>query len=577
MAETQWDAVQLLGGFYENKASNTPVDGASSLTACMPIGTIKYPKVAKRRGKMDNDLPQLLSFQAAKACTSMISGQLTNLIPVFFINSSTIDGGITDIMLVSSRKKIGFNTCVDGKIIMYSSLFKNVASTSLYHVPLLMLMCAYLNPKAYSDVMDAVDSLLDSIQLSNGWNPTNPNQMTSLVLLSDELMYAYMFGPNNLPSNSTNKFKHSITMVGTEPPSTIQIATPDIPPNAFKVYSEFVKVRKDREKAEVSSKKISKAKFKKRVIVDTEFVGKLPNKLAETIMLGLHSLLTGPTETGKTLCVESVCAKLGAPLTTIRGTEGLKDRDLLGALKLIDGESVFIKGPLPIAMELGRKQYELQLEENKKVKGKKSKKEPIRVPPSVLYIDEINRLDTRHQNLILVSANVTYASKCYTVYIPELAEEITCPDGYFAMVAARNFGSNYAGTNDMDIACVRRFHRKFDVRYLDRPEETALLIDTTGIEPYLAEILARTAVDIRSQSSELEAPLGTGSLIEWSKHIKYMEECGKTVDVKLLLETAKDCWMELVTGRNTWGEIDQYKLEIVENNIRRSYSEVVKR
>lgn len=63
--------------------------------------------------------------------------------------------------------------------------------------------------------------------------------------------------------------------------------------------------------------------------------------------------ITGLSGNGKTVMTEQACAKLGREYIRINITEETDDDDLLGGFRLIDGETVFAKGPVIKAMETG--------------------------------------------------------------------------------------------------------------------------------------------------------------------------------------------------------------------------------
>ena len=317
--------------------------------------------------------------------------------------------------------------------------------------------------------------------------------------------------------------------------------------------------------------------------IDTTFVGDLPDKLADCIRRGKHVLLTGPTATGKTLCVEEVCIKLGAPLTVIRGSEGLEDRDMIGATVVttevsstgqIAPKTTFTYGPLPEAMILGRKQYELHTQELENARSEN--REPEFVPPSVLLVDEINRLQLRFQNFLVSALNVRKATSDYYLRIPDNNEEITCPERFLVVVAARNAGGAFTGTNPMDIALERRFYKKIDVDYLAGDPETALVIERTGLEKDLARILVKVASDTRYQLSQLKAPLDTDTLLKWAEELAYVKGANTHVTDQVLLDVARDTVFDIVLDRSERGGFDPAGEAILTDNISENWRDVFK-
>ena len=68
---------------------------------------------------------------------------------------------------------------------------------------------------------------------------------------------------------------------------------------------------------------------------------------------GLPVMLKGPTGCGKTRFVEYMAWRLGRPLVTVACHEDLFASDLLGRYLLVNGETVWMDGPLTRAVRLG--------------------------------------------------------------------------------------------------------------------------------------------------------------------------------------------------------------------------------
>lgn len=310
------------------------------------------------------------------------------------------------------------------------------------------------------------------------------------------------------------------------------------------------------------------------------FVGDLPDKLMDCIKRGKHVLLTGPTATGKTLCVEQVCQQLGAPLTVIRGSEGLEDRDLIGATVLetaSDGGGIatktrFTYGPLPEAMMLAKKQYERYLQEIDS--ARREGRDPVRIPPAVLLIDEINRLQLRFQNFLVSAMNVRGATMDYHLRIPDTNEEITCPDGFLVILAARNVGGAFAGTNLMDLALERRFYKKIQVHYLPPEHEMALAQSRTGLDPKLTQVLVKVAADTRFQLAQLKAPIDTDTLLKWAEELAWLKLNGADITNQLVLETAKDVVFDICLERSERGGFDPAGEAVLTDNISENWRDV---
>lgn len=65
------------------------------------------------------------------------------------------------------------------------------------------------------------------------------------------------------------------------------------------------------------------------------------------------TFITGLSGNGKTMMVEQVCAKIGREYVRVQITPETDEDDLIGGFRLINGETVFFKGPVIKAMESG--------------------------------------------------------------------------------------------------------------------------------------------------------------------------------------------------------------------------------
>jgi len=63
--------------------------------------------------------------------------------------------------------------------------------------------------------------------------------------------------------------------------------------------------------------------------------------------------ITGLSGNGKTMMVEQACAKAGREFVRVQVTPETDEDDLIGGFRLVDGETVFFKGPVVHAMEKG--------------------------------------------------------------------------------------------------------------------------------------------------------------------------------------------------------------------------------
>jgi MoxR-like ATPase len=65
------------------------------------------------------------------------------------------------------------------------------------------------------------------------------------------------------------------------------------------------------------------------------------------------TFITGLSGNGKTLMVEQVCANLGREIVRLQVTPETSEDDLIGGFRLVNGDTVFFKGPVLKAMESG--------------------------------------------------------------------------------------------------------------------------------------------------------------------------------------------------------------------------------
>jgi hypothetical protein len=63
--------------------------------------------------------------------------------------------------------------------------------------------------------------------------------------------------------------------------------------------------------------------------------------------------VTGLSGNGKTFMIEQACARANRPLIRVNLTVETDEDDLIGGFRLVDGETVFFKGPVIRAMEQG--------------------------------------------------------------------------------------------------------------------------------------------------------------------------------------------------------------------------------
>ena len=137
--------------------------------------------------------------------------------------------------------------------------------------------------------------------------------------------------------------------------------------------------------------------------------------------------VSGVSGNGKTLMIEQACARAKREMVRVQITPETDTDDLLGGYRLVNGETVFFKGPVITAMERG----------------------------SILLVDEIDRSSSK-----LMCLQGVLEGK--PVLIPKTGELIT-PHPYFNIIATANtkgrgsLDGKYVYATMMDDAFLERF------------------------------------------------------------------------------------------------------------------------
>jgi MoxR-like ATPase len=303
------------------------------------------------------------------------------------------------------------------------------------------------------------------------------------------------------------------------------------------------------------------------------YIGPLKEKLLRYIKGSKHTIISGPTATGKTLCVEEACMAMNAPLTIMKGSESLEDLDMTGGVNPVGEKMSIVYGPLTRALKAGQSQYNLQLQENEKALGVF---EPVKIPPAVLFIDEINRLQPKYLNILITAMNVSKDSNDHSLELIFNGEIVTCHAGYFMIIGAQNIGQLHT-TYDMDLALLRRFHSKVSVDYLDYAEELKLIKQRNPtLNPDVVTVLCKVAQDTRYQLSGLRAPIDTDTLLKWATEISELITIGSMLNADLLKSTAEDIVYAVCLERSLTAAYDPSGVAILTDNITENYKNVMK-
>ena len=155
--------------------------------------------------------------------------------------------------------------------------------------------------------------------------------------------------------------------------------------------------------------------------------------------------ITGLSGNGKTYMVEQVCAQLKRECVRVNITVETDEDDLLGGFRLLNGETVFHKGPVVDAMERG----------------------------AVLLLDEVDLAS----NKILCLQPVLEGKG---VYLKKINQWIKPADGFTVVATANTKGKGsdsgaFIGTNILNEAFLERFAITLEQEYPKNPVELRIV------------------------------------------------------------------------------------------------------
>lgn len=274
---------------------------------------------------------------------------------------------------------------------------------------------------------------------------------------------------------------------------------------------------------------------------ETAFVGWQYGELKGAVLSGDHVLLAGPTGSGKTFCTEEVLRVIERKYVVTKGMEGLEDLDFIGSIIPRGDKREWVDGPLVRAL-------------------RQAQSEPV-----TFFLDEITRLPRVHLNLLPALLNreredglraqgieVKGGGEYYVLELPMVGEAVWAPCDNFQLIAAGNFGRQYA-TYDLDPAVRRRFTTVLEFDYLAFDEELRLVVSKTGAERSLASLLVKVAAETRRlhANGELPGALDTGSLLVWARKAAQRH----ATSPEDLLHLAGVTWLDQVAGREHTGAV----------------------
>jgi MoxR-like ATPase len=377
-----------------------------------------------------------------------------------------------------------------------------------YHLGLLGLAQALRDPAAATDLLDAWEDLLACFA-------DNARQLDETLAgvigrVSDELYYWLRYGDRD-PEPSHDRLGRLAVADSATLPAVSGCAELDP-----RVLTDLGRLRDHRRGMRLPPPEPAP------ILLDAHFRGWQLPELIESLDLGMHALLVGPTATGKSLCAVEAFArtKLPKPVFVIEGHESLREFDLLGGYTP-DGSGGFswCDGVVIQAMRAG----------------------------GYLFVDEANRMPTRTLNVLL-----GILSRGAVVLTEHGSEEVTAPSG-FQVILAMNLGRDYT-VNGLDAALVGRFPVTLEFTYLPPAEEEAWLIAETGLDRNVARILVKVASETRRlrRTHEVARELTPRGLLAWAR--KYTAKPGGDLATRLK-GAARVTWIPGVVGTDADGYV----------------------
>ena len=178
--------------------------------------------------------------------------------------------------------------------------------------------------------------------------------------------------------------------------------------------------------------------------------------------LRMPVLLKGPTGCGKSRFVQSMAYQLGRPLGTVACHEDLTASDLVGRYLLKDDETVWMDGPLSLAVKHG----------------------------AICYLDEI--VEARKDTTVLIHP---LTDDRRILPVEKRAEVLKAADD-FMLVMSYNPGYQSA-IKDLKQSTRQRFLAiEFD--YPPRDLECRIIIHETGIDPTMAASVVKLGEKVRN-------------------------------------------------------------------------------
>ena len=271
--------------------------------------------------------------------------------------------------------------------------------------------------------------------------------------------------------------------------------------------------------------------------VDSQYIAWGNHKTVEKVVkskLFYPLFVTGLSGNGKTFMIEQICAKLKREMIRVNITIETDEDDLLGGFRLVDGETVFHKGPVVDAMERG----------------------------AVLLLDEVDLAS----NKILCLQPVLEGKG---VYLKKINQWIKHADGFNIIATANTKGKGsesgaFIGTNILNEAFLERFAVTIEQEYpavatekkiLNKVFESLNVADTTFADKLVdwADIIRKTFYD-----GGIDEVISTRRLVHISKAFSIFEDRSMAIDlcINRFDDETKEVFKDLYTKLDAEVEVD---------------------
>ncbi len=213
-------------------------------------------------------------------------------------------------------------------------------------------------------------------------------------------------------------------------------------------------------------------------------VGKEVEVFEQSYKNKIPFLLKGPTGTGKSRFIEFMASKLDTPLITIACHEETSSTDLIGRYIIKGAQTVWIDGPLTVAVKEG----------------------------AIIYLDEI--AEARPDVIVAIHSLTDHRRE---LFIDKLGETVKAHEN-FMLVASFNPGYQ-RGFKELKPSTKQRFVA-ISFSYPTEKIETEILVNETKIEKAIAKKLVNIANKIRNLTElGLTETVSTRLLVDASKLI----------------------------------------------------------